>query len=142
MDCKFDAALLHDYLEGTIDDLEKIFVDEHLKVCRKCKKELTLLKLLFWELEGISDEDIELPVELEYIREKAVDNIMADESEGFGIKKLLNLQKKNLETSNMYINYIPGKDLFEKGIKKSSSILYNASEKALKKSIKIIQSRS
>lgn len=141
MECKFDTALLQDYAEGTIDDLEKIFVDEHLKVCRKCKKELTHLKLLFWELEGINDEEIDIPHELESIRENIVDSILADENEGFGIKKLLSIQKNNLETSNMYINYIPGKDLFQKGVKKSSSILYNASGKAIKKGIKIIQSR-
>jgi len=70
MDCKFDAALLHDYLEGTIDDLDRIFVEEHIKVCKKCKRELTMLKLLFWELNEINDDEIALPIELELIREK------------------------------------------------------------------------
>lgn len=142
MDCKFDTALLHDYLEGTIDDLDRIFVDEHIKVCKKCRKELTMLKLLFWELNEINAAEIELPAELELIREKTIDNIMVDDNSDFGVRKLLELQKKNIENSNMYMNYLPGKKFLEKGIKKSSSFIYSASGKAIKKSIKIIQSRS
>lgn len=142
MDCKFDAALLHDYLEGTIDELDRIFVDEHIKVCRKCKKELTMLKLLFWELNEINDDEIDLPAELELIREKTIDNILDGAHEEFGIKKILELQKKNMENSSVYINFIPGKKLLKKGIKNTSSLIFNASGKAIKKSIKIIHSRS
>jgi len=142
MDCKFDAALLHDYLEGTIDDLDRIFVEEHIKVCKKCKRELTMLKLLFWELNEINDDEIALPIELELIREKTIDNILDGVDEDFGIKKLLELQKKHMENSSIYINFIPGNKLLRKGIKNTSSFIYNASGKAIKKSIKIIQSRS
>ena len=142
MDCKFDTALLHDYLEGTIDDLDRIFVDEHIKVCKKCKKELTMLKLLFWELNEIDTDEIELPAEMESIREKAIDNIMVDDNSNFSVRKILEFQKKSLENSSIYMNFLPGKKFLKKSIKKSSSLIYNASGKAIKKSIKIIQSRS
>ncbi len=142
MDCKFDTALLHDYLEGTIDDLDRIFVDEHIKVCKKCKKELTMLKLLFWELNEIDTDEIELPAEMESIREKAIDNIMVDDNRNFSVRKFLEFQKKSLENSSIYMSFLPGKKFLKKSIKKSSSLIYNASGKAIKKSIKIIQSRS
>ncbi len=55
MNCKLDRVLLQDLLEDIIDPVEKLVVEEHLKICKECRKELTELKLLFWDLNNKSN---------------------------------------------------------------------------------------
>jgi predicted anti-sigma-YlaC factor YlaD len=43
MNCKLNKDLLYSYADNTIEPLEKIFVEEHLKYCKQCRKDLKLI---------------------------------------------------------------------------------------------------
>ena len=75
MDCKLDKFLLQDLLEGMIDPIEKLFVKEHLKICKECRKELTELKLLFWDLDDKSNYEINIPAELDHIKDSILERV-------------------------------------------------------------------
>ena len=142
LDCKFEPELLQKYVEGTIEPLEKVFVEEHIKVCRSCKKELTEIKLLFWELENIDEGEIEIPAEINNIREAVIDQVLDMETSGDRIKNFISHQKKALESMSTFINFIPGTEQGKKLVKKAPSLIYRASGMAFKGSLKIINSRS
>ncbi|AEV68363.1 anti-sigma factor family protein [Acetivibrio clariflavus] len=139
MECKFDGDLIQKYIDKTIDPLEKIFVEEHLKVCKKCRKDLTQFKLLYYELEGL-EEIQEVPDELEDIRNMVLDNIFT-ESNKYGIRDFINQQKKTFALASEFTEYIPGKRLIRKSLKATGSILGTATKKSAKYGLKIIQER-
>lgn len=107
MSCKFDKTLLQDYLENTIEPLEKIFLEEHLKCCRECKKELNELKLLFFDLEFTSREDVKFPNELDGVREMALGMIDSKDN-GFGPVEYLKTQKAVVNGSTTFLKYFAG----------------------------------
>lgn len=139
--CKFEPDLIQKYAEGTIDPLEKIFVEEHIKVCRNCRKELTEMKLLFWELQDIDKTEPEIPPEMDELREKAVDRIFEGEPSKYGFKEFLKHQKKVLSDMGSFVNFIPGTSEGKTIAKKAPSVLYRLSGKAFKGSLKIIGTR-
>ena len=59
MSCKLDKQLLYSFADNTIEPLERIFVEEHLKYCLECKKELELIKNLDKEL---NEFEFEMPI--------------------------------------------------------------------------------
>lgn len=59
--CKMETWLLEDYAEGILGVAETTLLEAHLQVCADCRQELTRIKLLFWELESIRREAIEVP---------------------------------------------------------------------------------
>ncbi len=140
--CKFDLDFIQKYAEGDIDPLEKIFVEEHIKVCRSCRKELTEMKLLFWELEDINKNELQVPVEIDNIREKVIDLIFEDEPSKYGLKEFLKQQKKVFTDISSFVNFIPGTNKGKIIAKKAPSVLYRLSGKAFKGSLKIINTRT
>lgn len=75
MNCDIDIDILQDYLEGTIDPLEKIFLETHISTCKRCRRELSELKLLFWDLSDKSNYEAELPVELDMLRDELIESV-------------------------------------------------------------------
>ena len=75
MNCDIDIDILQDYLEGTIDPLEKIFLETHSSTCKRCRRELYGLKLLFWDLSDKSNYEAELPVELDMLRDELIESV-------------------------------------------------------------------
>lgn len=144
MECSFDSDMIQMYIEGTIEPLEKIFAEEHLKVCKNCRKELTRLKLLYFELENL-DEPSQFPDELEQVRNMVLDNVF-DTGNKYDIKKFVKQQKKSIGLASGFIDYIPGKSIVKKGIKTTGSIIGRASLKStkygLKYGLKLIQART
>ncbi len=127
MQCKFDADLLQEYIDATINPLEKLVLEEHLKDCRTCRKNLTELKLLFWELEDA--DQIDVPLEASHIHQRVASILDKDlETSRFVAKDFLNLQKKILDTSCKFTQFIPGfksvTTQLEKSTKKAPSLLY------------------
>lgn len=59
MSCKLDKQLLYSLADNTIEPLERIFVEEHLKYCNECKKELELNEKIEKEL---SEFEFEMPI--------------------------------------------------------------------------------
>ncbi|MCX7710394.1 MAG: zf-HC2 domain-containing protein [Clostridia bacterium] len=145
MNCNFKPDLLQDYLEGIIDPIERIFVEEHLKVCRECRKELSDMKLLFWELEGLKKSRVEVPAEVRKVRESALEKVFNNCETSMNLKRLMELQRKNFSNAGLYLKFIPGVKTGEKylknGLKKAPSLALKLSGSALKGGFKLMQMR-
>lgn len=105
--CKFDILLLQEYLDGFMDPLEKIVLEEHLKICPECRRELTGLKLTLWELDSTLNFNVEIPRELDDMRDSIV-----EEAAGQPIRstteRIVGMQLKAAKTSTAFLQYIPG----------------------------------
>ena len=73
MSCKLDKQLLYSLADNTIEPLERIFVEEHLKYCTECKNELELIEKLDKELNEFEFE-IPIPERLESLSQLLVEN--------------------------------------------------------------------
>ncbi|MFZ5986814.1 MAG: anti-sigma factor family protein [Bacillota bacterium] len=141
MNCKFDTDLIQEYLEGSIDPIEKIFLEEHLKVCKKCRAELTHLKLLFYEFESIKDIEMEVPTEVETVRAKVLSDLFDKDESGYGVKEFVKQQKEAINLAAGFLNFIPGKSIVKNGLKGANSLVGSASRKGIKHGLKLIQAR-
>lgn len=128
MDCKFDIRLIHEYADNTIGDLEKIFVEEHLKYCSKCNEELIFIKKINNSFRSVLDE-IELPDRLSIISELVVENCVSQLNESnveFKISETFKSYKNTMKTSTVlskaYENN-PYNEFVRKGIDNSFSYL-------------------
>lgn len=91
MSCKLDKQLIYSLADNTIEPLERIFVEEHLKYCDECIKELQHIK----ELEnGLSELEFEIPIpeKLSVLSQLLVENCI-DQMENEDI----NLRRQNYE---------------------------------------------
>lgn len=81
MSCKFDKKLLYSLEDDTIEPLERIFAEEHLKYCSECKKEFELIKNLDKEL---NECDFEMPVpkRLSNISQLVAENCISEMENG------------------------------------------------------------
>lgn len=140
MDCKLDKDLLQDLLEGVIEPIEKLFVEEHLKSCQECRKELTELKLLFWDLNDKSNYEIELPAELDQIKDSLLKQTIGKASEST-VTALINIQRNNIRTAGKFLDYVPGatasNNLVKESLKATPSVIKKVS-KGLIKSTKLL----
>ncbi len=119
MSCdKVDASLLQEYLESTIDPLEKIFVENHLKICKECRRELSELKLLFYDLDDKSNYVIEIPAELETMRDDIIDSFLGKRKSPS--KKIIEMQVENIKTTGKFIEFLPGAKQAPKVLKQAS----------------------
>lgn len=86
MSCKFDKQLLDYMADGTIEPLERIFAEEHLKYCSECKKELEEIKAFDKELNEIQFE-MPIPERVSIISQLLVDNCISEiENEDLKLK--------------------------------------------------------
>lgn len=140
MGCKLDKDLLQDLLEGVIEPIEKLFVEEHLKSCQECRKELTELKLLFWDLNDKSNYEIELPVELDQIKDSLQKQTIGKASEST-VTALINIQRNNIRTAGKFLDYVPGatasNNFVKESLKATPSVIKKVS-KGLIKSTKLL----
>ena len=110
MICKLDENLLYSYADKTIEELEKIFVEEHLKYCDKCKRKLELIRFTDKQLQqldiGLIPAD-RLSVITELIVEKCLAKV-EEESTGLKlhnyIQNIRAIQKVALQSGMAYRN--------------------------------------
>jgi len=139
--CKLDVTLLQDLLEGTIDPIEKIFVEEHLKTCRACRKNLAELKLLFWDLNDKTNYEVSLPPQLNQVKDSLLQQF-ASESGKNATEIVLDVHRRNTKSARMFLDYLPGvktsNELVKKGLRSTPSALEKVS-KTLVKSTKLLR---
>lgn len=77
MCCKFDKELLYAFDDKTIEPLEKIFVEEHIKYCTDCQKDLKLITIING---NIKDEliNIKFPDKLSIISQLVAENCISE----------------------------------------------------------------
>jgi len=119
--CKLDKFLLQDLLEGIIDPLEKLFVEEHLKTCKECRKELTELKLLFWDLTDKSNYEIDFPAELDYIKDSILEKA-AGQTAKTATEIVIDIQLQNVRASGKFLDYVPGVKASNKLVKEGVKV--------------------
>ena len=81
MICRLDKNFLYSYADGTIEPLEKIIVEEHLKYCSECNHELEEIKNMDRELETLKYDDIDIPDRLSLLSELIVENCMNEKEQ-------------------------------------------------------------
>ncbi|HWQ73210.1 MAG TPA: zf-HC2 domain-containing protein [Desulfitobacteriaceae bacterium] len=135
MNCKLDRVLLQDLLEDIIDPVEKLVVEEHLKICKECRKELTELKLLFWDLNNKSNYEIALPAEVDQIKDAILERAAGKVSQST-VKIILNIQRKNVRASGIFLDYVPGvkagNKLIKNGMKAAPTVIGKVSKRLIK----------
>jgi hypothetical protein len=135
MNCKLDRVLLQDLLEDIIDPVEKLVVEEHLKTCKECRKELTELKLLFWDLNNKSNYEITLPAEVDEIKDAILERVAGNVSQST-TKIILNIQRKNVRAAGMFLDYVPGvkagNKLVKDGMKAAPTVIGKVSKRLIK----------
>lgn len=120
MSCeKLESSLLQNYLEETIDPLEKIFVEGHLCTCKECRRELSELKLMFWELDCKGNYHIEYPKELETMGIDLINEFLDDKSKST-TRKVVDMQVNTMKISSKFLEYIPGAKQTPNMLKKAS----------------------
>ncbi len=135
MNCKLDRVLLQDLLEDIIDPVEKLVVEEHLKICKECRKELTELKLLFWDLNNKSNYEITLPAEADQIKDAILERAAGKVSQST-TRIILNIQRKNIRASGIFLDYVPGvkagNKLIKNGMKAAPTVIGKVSKRLIK----------
>lgn len=141
MECKVDEAMIQQYLDGELERLEKIIIEEHIKVCKKCRQELTELKLLMFELGNL--EEVTVTDDAKRIRERVVSDMTSSSANtSFSLIKIVNTQRTIAKNSRFYLNFVPGTDLVGNSIKKVPSILQKAADLAFTGTRKLVIARA
>ena len=133
MSCsKVDSLLLQDLLDQTIDPLEKIFVENHLLTCKDCRRELSELKLMFWELDDKSNYEIEYPAELNTLGNSIIDNFM-EEGSKISTVEIIDMQLNTMKLAGNYVEYMPVAKYTSQILKKASKGLASEVKKLISK---------
>lgn len=74
--CNMDKRLLYSYADNSIEPLEKIILEEHLKYCKECAQELIEIRNMEGKLAAFDFEDIEIPQRLSDLSELIIDNCL------------------------------------------------------------------
>ncbi|MDP3488193.1 MAG: zf-HC2 domain-containing protein [Bacillota bacterium] len=107
MPCKFDQDLLQQYVDGTIGHLERVFADEHLKVCPRCQtlaRELNFIAECFVSLHL---PDARIDVDLDELVRHTVE-IVCTESSKINVLSLLRQQRDVASCAMGFMQYVPG----------------------------------
>ena len=123
--------LLQQYIDGEIDPLVKMLLEEHLSSCRTCRRELNQLKLLDWELKHQSA--VELPVELAAYRMSAVKTHLATSTAQTPSVSVWRLQRQILHHSSSFLGLNPLNRTLSWAAKATLSKLGKVAGTALKK---------
>lgn len=107
--CHMEEQLLQEYIEGSLLPLEKTILEEHLRHCDHCRKELNKLKIIDWDLRRAYQEELEIPAELSSLRENVLESCLAQapcptkQEKGITGKDIWQLQKNTLNNSVKFI---------------------------------------
>lgn len=126
--------LLHQYIDGDLDSLEALILEEHLADCQTCRRELNQLKLLDWDLQH--QRVVELPAELAVMRAAAVKTCLADvraDQKSAPLAKTWHLQQHVLQHTFSFISYNPVNHAVARSVKKTASVLGRAAGNSLRK---------
>ncbi|MBI9013700.1 MAG: zf-HC2 domain-containing protein [Clostridiales bacterium] len=138
MSCNFDDMLLYEYIDKTLDADEKLLVDRHLSACPSCRKKISEIKLLYYELDNL--EDISVPEEVDAIRNNIVASAFEDQK--ISTTEKLKQTKKKLEETPIVGAFIPTKEKMSsaaKGLYKGSKKVYQSIPKKEKEPKKRIR---
>ncbi len=131
---KADSMLLQDYLEGSIDPIDKIFVEGHLNACKACRRELSELKLMLWELGNRNNFEVEYPSDLDHLGQSLIDEVLGTEERSTA-RRVIDIQTNNIRLSSKFVEYLPGANQAPDMLKKASKGFAKGVSAGLKKGV-------
>ena len=135
MTCNMDEYYLYAYDDGTIDPLEKIFVEEHLKHCSKCRKQLEIIKSIEKNLSMIQ---FPVPDRLSEISQMVAENCIESVENKDSRVKRQNYRESMKSIGNIIIRsqFLKNNNPYNKAINKCVKAAVSAAEKPAKKYIR------
>ena len=121
MSCQFDEMLLYEYIDQILETEEKLIVERHLSACPHCRKKLSEIKLLYYELDTI--DLVEVPDEVHDIRANVVSAAFQDQK--VSAVEQIRRTKKKLENTPVVGALVPTKAK----VKGAAKNLYSGSKK-------------
>lgn len=108
--CELQEDILQEYLDGELGKLESLVLEEHLRTCPDCRRELNRLKILDWDLRKLYKQDLPQPGELSGVLERALRQCCAAEEsqEGISFRDVVALQVSTFNNAFQFLRMIPG----------------------------------
>lgn len=137
MICNMDEYLLYAYEDGTIDPLEKIFVEEHLKHCSKCRTQLEIIKNVEKKLQMVQS-DFPVPDRLSIISQMVAENCIESIEDKDPIVRLRNYREEMKSIGNVIMRsqFLKNKNPYNKAVNKRALRVLAAAETSARKYIK------
>jgi len=127
--------VLMDYLEGTLDEVSRLLVQEHLKTCIQCKTRIDTYLKFFGTLDQLATEEVELPKELDNVLDKVYETYEYHQRLHL-VRDYLTIQKTIFKGNMQFVQYVPGTNLGKKAVKSMWRGAIKVSGFALKKGYK------
>ncbi len=116
-------TLLQHYIDRELLPSEKVLVEEHLRSCKNCRRELNRLKILDWDLHSMPE--IPVPGELSHVRHITLDRHFQRKGAGQGEKGargpktrgVLQMQYHTFRYTLRFFHYMPGSKAVQKSLK-------------------------
>lgn len=113
--CDFKQELLHEYIDGELNALETMLLEEHLKECPACRRELNQLKILDWNMR-FADRIIPPNNRLENLRKSTIDYCFTEFLPGENGNKISDAYKAQANAIKLavsYLEFLPGTTVIE-----------------------------
>lgn len=135
MNC--NERLLQLYIDGGAEEPAATLLCEHVRGCASCRRELTRLKSLDWDLSN--RPAVAVPAELARLRREALAACFEDKEKeaSFGASDLLRLQAGILQGSTAFMGCLPGSSALRESVRrrrkpaKKQSVLRSLLRRAL-----------
>lgn len=137
MTCNMDENLLYAYEDGTIDPLEKIFVEEHLKHCGKCRRQLEIIKNIEKNLK-MAENKLKVPDRLSIISQMVAENCIKNIENKDSRVRRRNYGENMKSIRNVIIRsqFVKNNNPYNKAVNKCVKVMAATAEKPVKKYIK------
>lgn len=144
MSCKLNKEFLYSYADNTIDPLEKILLEEHLKYCEECSKALALILSIDNTLIDLGKENLTFPKKLNTISKLVAENCISKIEEDNLKLKIKNMYKSykltnsSIRNSRNLYKKNPFNRFINKNIKKPITLIKKPIKKSISSKIKKI----
>ncbi len=108
--CDINKELLHEYMDREMNALEAQILEEHLKTCPECRRELNQLKILDWDYRFCDHIDIPYQ-QLADLRQNTFDRCFSElesSQENSSLADVYRVQTSSMKLAVNYMQFLPG----------------------------------
>ncbi len=138
MTCRISEETLHEYLDGELEELNVLVLEEHLRTSEDCRIKLEQIKTLSAELDSWAAADMEMPDELDLIGRRVY---VESTGKGFTAGDFLKVQAAAVNGPLIFLDHLPGRRVAAKTVKVLSRSIAKTSGSLIKRSYKLAVSR-
>jgi len=113
--CDLNKELLQEYMDRELNILETQLLEEHLKTCPECRRELNQLKILDWDYRF--HDHIDIPYQqLDYLRQNTLDHCFSElefSQENNSLADVYRIQTSSMKLAVNYMQFLPGASLIK-----------------------------